>query len=167
LGSELPRARSLCQRQDLCSLASARPYTCVTYLLPCAIVDMPTGPTYSMPQLPSVSLPPETGMLLPNGGSSLGTPALPAPTGPLQRTSLFVSNMPPGAGKLLLYETFAPYGAIHSVEVLEDSSASEGDRKCGLVSFVHADAAARAMAALHKQPPTASGQLLNLEVQTK
>ncbi|GFH05841.1 uncharacterized protein HaLaN_00371 [Haematococcus lacustris] len=70
-------------------------------------------------------------------------------------------------GKLLLYETFAPYGAIHSVEVLEDSSASEGDRKCGLVSFVHADAAARAMAALHKQPPTASGQLLNLEVQTK
>ncbi|KAJ9525185.1 hypothetical protein QJQ45_020700, partial [Haematococcus lacustris] len=168
--------------------------------------DMPTGPTYSMPQLPSVSLPPETvslyatqslpqqssmgplhfeastptnsmgmagssgstGMLLPNGGSSLGTPALPAPTTPLQRTSLFVSNMPPDAGKLLLYETFAPYGAIHSVEqVLEDSSASEGDRKCGLVSFVHADAAARAMAALHKQPPTASGQLLNLEVQTK
>ncbi|KAJ9525103.1 hypothetical protein QJQ45_017337, partial [Haematococcus lacustris] len=125
-------------------------------------------PTNSMGMAGSSGSTGVAGMLLPNGGSSLGTPALPAPTTPLQRTSLFVSNMPPDAGKLLLYETFAPYGAIHSVEqVLEDSSASEGDRKCGLVSFVHADAAARAMAALHKQPPTASGQLLNLEVQTK
>ncbi|KAL6753467.1 hypothetical protein V8C86DRAFT_2725600 [Haematococcus lacustris] len=159
------------------------------------------GSSYTMPQLPNISLPPDAatmylGQSLPQhtstghlqldtpagsmgatgGGltsgamllSSSGILADPPPPPPApSNTTLFVSNMPANAGKLFLYETFASFGAIQSVQVLEDSSSTDGGKKCGFVNFVHADSAARAMAVLHQQLPSTSGQLISLEMQPK
>ncbi|KAJ9515134.1 hypothetical protein QJQ45_028936 [Haematococcus lacustris] len=107
-----------------------------------------------------------------NSSGTLADPSHPPPAP--SNTTLFVSNMPANAGKLFLYETFASFGAIQSVQarskqtaVLDDSSSTDGGKKCGFVNFVHADSAARAMAVLHQQPPSTSGQLISLEMQPK
>ncbi|GFH07181.1 uncharacterized protein HaLaN_01944, partial [Haematococcus lacustris] len=105
------------------------------------------------------------GAMLLNSSGILADPPNPPPAP--SNTTLFVSNMPANAGKLFLYETFASFGAIQSVQVLEDSSSTDGGKKCGFVNFVHADSAARAMAVLHQQPPSTSGQLISLEMQPK
>uniref|UniRef100_A0A7S0X196 RRM domain-containing protein n=1 Tax=Chlamydomonas leiostraca TaxID=1034604 RepID=A0A7S0X196_9CHLO len=70
--------------------------------------------------------------------------------GPTGTTSLYVRNMPDDAGKLWLYEKFAPFGAIHSVKVLTDESGRS--KGCGFVNFADPVCGAKAVAALHNLP---------------
>ena len=62
--------------------------------------------------------------------------------------SVYIKNLPPTCDKLLLYEHFAPQGAILSVKVLTDS-ATGVCRGVGFVNYATPMAAISAVHALH------------------
>ena len=62
--------------------------------------------------------------------------------------SVYIKNLPPTCDKLLLYEHFAPQGAILSVKVLTDSTTGQC-RGVGFVNYANPMAAMSAVHALH------------------
>lgn len=74
-------------------------------------------------------------------------PAIPHPRirPNIPSASVYIKNLPPSCDKLLLYEHFAPQGAILSVKVLTDS----GTGLCRGVGFVNYATPMAAMSAVH------------------
>ena len=74
-------------------------------------------------------------------------PALILPSNP--HVSLYVKNLPDDVGKLWLYEHFAPFGAILSVNILKDPHGRP--RHVGFVNFSDGTSALRAMLCMHNR----------------
>ncbi|GMH38961.1 hypothetical protein BSKO_06859 [Bryopsis sp. KO-2023] len=70
-----------------------------------------------------------------------------APPPSLQPASIYIKNLPSDAGKLFLYEKFAPFGAILSVKALEDDKGQ--CRGVGFVNYGDNSAAVRAVQSLN------------------
>jgi len=74
-----------------------------------------------------------------------------------------LQNLPDDATKLLLYERFAPFGAILSVKVLTDPQ-SGTSRGVGFVNYTDHTSATAAVRALHGT--VINGKQLHVSLQT-